>query len=107
MGCHALKAASGDHLNRATEIGMADQKAFRPTSAEKAFPEPIEGDFMLPFCVPGAEILMGKDLAAIVVPTQERQRVGIPMDLQTVSDLYALLGEALRMLQAPEDGSVQ
>jgi hypothetical protein len=86
---------------------MADQKPFRPTDAKEAFPEPVEGDFMLPFCVPGAEILMGEDLAVIVVPTQERQRVGIPMDLQTASDLHALLGEALRMLQAPEDGSVQ
>ena len=86
---------------------MADRKPFRPTDAKQAFPESIEGDFMLPFCVPGAEILMGEDLAVIVVPTQERQRVGIPMDLQTVSDLHALLGEALRMLQAPEGGSVQ
>ena len=86
---------------------MGDQKPFRPTEAKQAFSEPTEGDFMLPFCVPGAEILMGEDLAVIVVPTQERQRVGIPMDLQTVSDLHALLGEALRMLQAPEDGSVQ
>ncbi|CAO4152390.1 hypothetical protein DHODJN_18275 [Methylorubrum extorquens] len=68
---------------------MAAQKPFRPSDTEEAFPELVEGDFMLPFCVPGAEILMGEDLAVIVVPTQERQRVGIPMDLQSVSDLYA------------------
>lgn len=86
---------------------MADQKPFRPSDAKEAFPEPTEGDFMLPFCVSGAEILMGEDLAVIVVPTQERQRVGIPMGLQTVSDLHALLSEALRMLQAPEGGLVQ
>ena len=86
---------------------MAAQKPFRPSDTKEAFPEPVEGDFMLPFCVPGAEILMGEDLAVIVVPTQERQRVGIPMDLQSVADLYALLGEALRRLQAPEGGSVQ
>ena len=62
---------------------------------------------MLPFCVPGAEMLMGEDLAVVVVSTVEDQRVGIPMGLQAISDLHALLGEALRMLQAPEGGSVQ
>lgn len=86
---------------------MSDRKPFRPSNAKEAFPKPVEGDFMLPFCVPGAEMLMGEDLAVIVVSTVEDQRVGIPMGLQAISDLHALLGEALRMLQAPEGGSVQ
>jgi hypothetical protein len=86
---------------------MTDQKPFRPSSTEQAFSEPMQGDFMLPFCVPGAEILMGEDLAVLVVLNQEGQRLGLPMDLRAVADLHALLGEALRTLQAPESGSVQ
>ena len=86
---------------------MTDPKPFRPLEAKEAFAELVQGDFMLPFCVPGAEILMGEDLAVLVVPNQEGQRLGLPMELQTVAELHTLLGEALRMLQAPEGGSVQ
>ncbi|KQP82876.1 hypothetical protein [Methylobacterium sp. Leaf117] len=86
---------------------MTEPKPFRLTEAEKAFPDRRKGDFMVPYCVPGAQIHMGEQIAVVVVPTQEGQRIGLPMDLQTVSDLHALLGEALRMLQAPEGGSVQ
>lgn len=86
---------------------MSDPKPFRPSDAEPASLDPPEGDFMMSFCVPGAEILMGEDLAVLVLPNQEGQRLGLPMSLQTVSDLHALLGEALRTQQAPEGGSVQ
>jgi hypothetical protein len=86
---------------------MTNPKPFRPSEAKEAFTDLVQGDFMLPFCVPGAEILMGEDLAVLVVLNQEGQRLGLPMDLRAVADLHALLGEALRTMQAPEGGSVQ
>ncbi|CAO4136678.1 hypothetical protein OFEAOIEE_LOCUS4437 [Methylorubrum extorquens] len=51
---------------------MAAQKPIRPSDTKEAFPEPVEGDFMLPFCVPGAEILMGEDYGLLSLEPIER-----------------------------------
>ncbi|NEU13573.1 hypothetical protein G3T14_15745 [Methylobacterium sp. BTF04] len=62
---------------------------------------------MLPISLPAPELMMGEGLAVIVLTTVEDQRVGIPMGHQALSDLHKIIGEALRLLRAPEGGSVQ
>ena len=84
---------------------MSEQKPFLPSKAKDALPD--EGDFLLPICLPGPGLLMGEDLAVVVLNTLQGQRVGIPLGLQAVSDLREVLDEALRMMQAPEGGTVQ
>ena len=86
---------------------MSDQKPFLPDQAAEPFPPGTTGDFLLPICLPKPELMMGEDLAVVVLTTIEDQRVGIPMGHQALSDLRGLIDEALRMLQAPEGGSVQ
>lgn len=86
---------------------MADEKPFLPDQAADPFPRGTTGDFLLPICLPAPELLMGEDLAVVVLTTIEEQRVGIPMGHQALSDLRETIDEALRMLQAPEGGSVQ
>ena len=84
---------------------MSAQKPFLPSKAKDAFHD--EGDFLLPICLPDPGLLMGEDLAVVVLNTLQGQRVGIPLGLQAVSDLREVLDEALRMMQAPEGGTVQ
>jgi hypothetical protein len=86
---------------------MAEQKPFHPGTAVDLLAPGAEGDFLIPVCMPGAELLMGEKMAIVVLKTMENQRIGIPMVMQTVSDLHGLLGEVPRQMQAPEGGSVQ
>jgi hypothetical protein len=86
---------------------MTEQKPFHPGRAQDVIPASAEGDFLTPVCIPGAELLMGEKMVIVVLKTMDNQRIGIPMVMQTVSDLHALLGEVLRQMQAPEGGPVQ
>ena len=86
---------------------MTDPKPpFRPTDAVDVLGE-TEGDFVLPLCLPKPSLLVGEDLAVVVLDTIHSQRVGLPLSPQGVSDLHAVLGEALRLLQARDHGPVQ
>ncbi|MBE7246976.1 hypothetical protein ACLBX9_25780 [Methylobacterium sp. A49B] len=86
---------------------MTDPKPpFRATDAVDALGE-TEGDFVLPLCLPRPSLLVGEDLAVVVLDTIHGQRVGLPLSPQGVADLHAVLGEALRLLQARDGGAVQ
>ena len=84
---------------------MTSEKPFLPSRTKDAFTE--EGDFLMPLCLPSPGLLMGEDIAVIVLATNEGQRVGVPLGLQAVFDLHEVLGEALRMMQGQEGRSVQ
>ncbi|MHC2016352.1 hypothetical protein [Methylobacterium sp. CM6247] len=86
---------------------MAEKKPFRSSEAQEVFPPGTEGDFILPICLPEPELMVGEMLAIILFETIEGQRVGVPVGVETLADLHQLLGEALRLLQAPEGGTVQ
>ncbi|KQO68004.1 hypothetical protein [Methylobacterium sp. Leaf89] len=86
---------------------MSEQKPFRPSVAKEARSDASEGDVLLPLMMPKPDLMMGERMAIVILTTVEDQKVGIPMGHQGVSDLYEISGEALRMLQAPEGGSVQ
>lgn len=79
---------------------------FRPTEAVDVLGE-TAGDFVLPLCLPKPSLLVGEDLAMVVLDTILGQRVGLPLSLQGAADLHAVLGEALRLLQTPDGGSIQ
>ncbi|MCJ2096029.1 MULTISPECIES: hypothetical protein [unclassified Methylobacterium] len=81
-------------------------KPFRPGDAVDALGE-TEGDFVLPLCLPKPSLLIGEDLAMIVLDTIHGQRVGLPLSPQGAADLHAVLEEALRLLQARDGGSIQ
>ncbi|MCJ2120480.1 hypothetical protein MKK65_28570 [Methylobacterium sp. J-001] len=81
-------------------------KPFRPGDAVDALGE-TAGDFVLPLCLPKPSLLIGEDLAMIVLDTIHGQRVGLPLSAQGAADLHALLAEALRLLQARDGGSIQ
>jgi hypothetical protein len=83
---------------------MTGLKPFLPNEARDALPEGAEGDFLLPVCMPYFELLVGEDLAVVVLNTAEGQRIGVPMGLQSLYDLKETISEALRMLQAPVNG---
>ena len=86
---------------------MTDPKPpFRPAEAVDVLGE-IEGDFVLPLCLPPPNLLVGEDLAVVVLDTIHGQRVGLPLSPHGVADLHAVLGEALRLLQARDGGPVQ
>ncbi|MDP4004569.1 hypothetical protein [Methylobacterium sp. NEAU K] len=82
------------------------KKPFRPADAVDVLGE-VEGDFVLPLCLPQPSLLIGEDLAMVVLDTIHGQRVGLPLSPQGAADLNAVLGEALRLLQAREGGPVQ
>ena len=84
---------------------MSERKPFLPTEAKDALPD--EGDFLLPVCLPTPGLLIGQDLAVLVFTTIEGQRVGMPMAAQSLSELRDVIDEALRMMQAPDGGTVQ
>jgi hypothetical protein len=86
---------------------MAGQAPFQPLEAEDLFPEPEKGDFLAPLALPSPNLMIGESMAILVFTTVEEQRIGVPMGHQALSDLHASIGEALRLLQAPEYGSVQ
>jgi hypothetical protein len=86
---------------------MTDPKPpFRPAEAVDALGD-AAGDFVLPLCLPKPSLLIGEDLAVVVLDTIHGQRVGLPLSPQGASDLQAVLGEALRLLQARDGGPVQ
>jgi hypothetical protein len=86
---------------------MTDAKPpFRPSDAVDVLGE-TEGDFVLPLCLPQPSLLIGEDLAMVVLDTIHGQRVGLPLSPQGAADLHAVLGEAIRLLQARDGGSVQ
>lgn len=86
---------------------MTDSKpSFRPAEAVDVLGE-TEGDFVLPLCLPQPSLLIGEDLAMVVLDTIHGQRVGLPLSLQGAADLHAVLGEAIRLLQARDGGPVQ
>jgi len=84
----------------------APKPPFRPTDAVDALGE-TEGDFVLPLCLPRPSLLVGEDLAVVVLDTIHGQRVGLPLSPQGVADLHGVLEEALRLLQARDGGAVQ
>lgn len=86
---------------------MAERKPFRSSGAKEVFPPGTEGDFILPICMPETNLLVGEDLAILQFETIEGQRVGVPLGIDALSDLHALLGEALRLMSAPEGGTLQ
>ena len=86
---------------------MTNRKPFLPNEAKDALLEGAEGDFLLPACMPYFELLVGEELAVVVLTTAEGQRIGVPMGLQSLYDLKETVSEGLRILQAPEGGSVQ
>lgn len=86
---------------------MDDRKPFLPSEAKDALPAGAEGHFLLPICLPLPGLLMGEDLAVIVLETVEGQHVGVPLGIQALSDLRETITEALRMMQASEGGTVQ
>ncbi|MCJ2034537.1 hypothetical protein [Methylobacterium sp. J-068] len=86
---------------------MSDTKPFLLTAALDALPKGAVGDFLMPLCKSDVGLMMGLDLAVAVLTTIEGQRVGVPLTLESIPSLRTLLTEALRMLQAPEGGSVQ
>ena len=81
-------------------------KPFRPGDAVDALGE-TAGDFVLPLCLPKPSLLIGEDLAMIVLETIHGQRGGLPLSAQGAADLHAVLAEALRLLQARDGGSIQ
>ena len=86
---------------------MSDKtKPFRPGEAVDALGE-REGDLVLPLCLPKPSLLIGEDLAMIVLDTIHGQRVGLPLSPQGAADLHAVLEKALRLLQARNGGSLQ
>ncbi|MCP2080780.1 UNVERIFIED_ORG: hypothetical protein J2W74_001966 [Methylorubrum zatmanii] len=84
---------------------MAHSPPFRPDTAKDAIEG--DGDFLLPICVQKPGLLMGESLAVIVLTTVEGQRVGVPLGMQGLSDLHEVTREALRMLQADGEDTVQ
>ncbi|MCJ2088771.1 hypothetical protein MKK88_22715 [Methylobacterium sp. E-005] len=86
---------------------MSDGKPpFRPSDAVDVLGE-TEGDFVLPLCLPQPSLLIGEDLAMVVLDTIHGQRVGLPLSAQGAADLHAVLAEAIRLLQARDGGPVQ
>ncbi|WP_457106550.1 hypothetical protein [Methylobacterium sp. P5_C11] len=86
---------------------MTDRRPpFRPADAVDVLGE-VEGDFVLPLCLPQPDLLIGEDLAMLVLDTINGQRIGLPLSPQGAADLHAVLGEALRLLQARDRGPVQ
>lgn len=81
-------------------------KPFRPADAVDPLGE-VEGDFVLPLCLPKPSLLIGEDLAMIVLDTIHGQRIGLPLSLQGAADLHAVLAEAVRLLQAGDGASIQ
>lgn len=86
---------------------MSEFKPFLSNEAVEIFPDNTEGDFILPACKPEVDLMLGAEMAILVLTTVEDQRVGIPLELDSLSALYAVLGEALLRMQAPEGGTVQ
>ncbi|KQO89625.1 MAG: hypothetical protein ACAH20_21845 [Methylobacteriaceae bacterium] len=84
---------------------MADSPPFRPDTAKDAVEG--DGDFLLPICVPKPGLLMGESLAVIVLTTVEGQRVGVPLGMQGLSDLHEVTREALRLMQATDEDTLQ
>lgn len=79
---------------------------FRPAEAVDALGE-VEGDFVLPLCLPRPSLLIGEDLAMVVLDTIHGQRIGLPLSPQGATDLHAVLGEALRLLQSRDGRQMQ
>ena len=86
---------------------MRERKPFLPSEAQDALPPDSEGDFLLPACVPEIGLLVGENLAVIVMTTVEGQRIGVPLGASALSGLRDTLTEALRIMRAPEGGTVQ
>lgn len=95
------KRFSGKHI---VSI-MVEPSPFRPDKAKDAIEG--DGDFLLPICLPEPDVMIGEDIAIIVLTTAEDQRVGIPVGMQALSDLHEIIGEALRRMQAGEGNTVQ
>lgn len=54
-----------------------------------------EGTFRLPLCGPEVTLGVGDQIALITFHTTQGQAVGVPVDHQTLSNLYQLLKKAL------------
>ena len=78
---------------------------FRPDRAKDAIVG--DGDFLKPICEPKPGLLMGESLAVIVLTTVEGQRVGVPLGMQGLSDLHQVTREALRLMQAADEDTLQ
>lgn len=70
---------------------MADPTTFRPDTAFAALPDGAQGDFILPICMPDPELMIGEDLAVLVVTTVEGQRVGVPIGVNALAHLQGVI----------------
>ena len=79
---------------------MAAPKPFRPDKAAHVQFGELHTDFILPICMPDPELMVGEDLAVLVVTTVEGQRVGVPLGVNALAHLQGVITAALRMLHA-------
>lgn len=66
-----------------------------------------DGDFLLPVCEAEPDLIMGEDIAVIVLTTIGDQRVGVPIGMQGLSDLHEITREAMRLMRTVDGNSVQ
>jgi hypothetical protein len=57
--------------------------------------------------MPGFDLMLGEELAIVVVTTVEDQRVGIPMAVPALFELHTLLGEPPGALHCHSDGTAE
>ncbi|WP_437871435.1 hypothetical protein ACSD7O_24185 [Methylorubrum extorquens] len=74
-------------------------------SAKDAFEG--DGDFLLPVCGGEPDLMMGEDMAIIVLTTVGDQRVGLAIGIQWQSDLHEITRDAMRLTRAEDRSSVQ
>ena len=85
---------------------MADQvEPFDLEGAEDVELKP-GGTYLLPLCVVRPELMLGDEVAIILLNTSDGAQVGIPLTHQSAGRLQELLAEALRRTK-PDMDAVQ
>jgi hypothetical protein len=79
---------------------MAEHSPFRPDKAANVQFGELHTDFILPICMPDPELMVGEDLAVLVVTTVEGQRVGVPMGVTALEHLQGIVEAGLKVSQA-------
>lgn len=67
----------------------------------------VGGTYLLPLCVVRPKIMLGKEVAIVLVSTGDGAQLGIPLTHPSASRLQELLAEALRRLGPSNDETVQ
>lgn len=75
---------------------MSRPKPFRPDKAAHVQFGELHTDFILSICMPDPELMVGEDLAVLVVTTVVGQRVGAPMGVKALEHLRGIVAEGLR-----------